>query len=80
MFLFCFVFLFFLGLHLKHIEVPWLGVKMELQLPAYTTGAATQAPSHICDLLFRLWQHQILKPLIEARDQTHILVDASQFR
>ena len=28
----------FLGLHLWHMEVPRVGVKMELQLPAYTTA------------------------------------------
>ena len=26
----------FLGLHLKHMQVPWLGVRLELHLPAYT--------------------------------------------
>ena len=31
----------FLGLHLWHMEVPRLGVKSELQLPAYTTATAT---------------------------------------
>ena len=38
-FVFCFFFVFFffiLGLHLKHIEVPRLGVELELQLPAYS--------------------------------------------
>ena len=34
---FSFVF-FFLGLHLRHIEVPRLGVKSELQLMAYITA------------------------------------------
>ena len=34
-------FLFFSGLHLQHMEVPRLGVKSELQLPAYTTAYAT---------------------------------------
>ena len=28
----------FLGAHLWHMEVPRLGVKLELQLPAYTTA------------------------------------------
>ena len=34
------------------MEVPRLGVKMELQLPAYTvaTAKATLDLSHICDL------------------------------
>ena len=31
----------FLGLHLQHMEVPSLGVKLELELPAYTTATAT---------------------------------------
>ena len=35
---FCLFFCFcFLGLHLKHMEVPRLRVQLELQLPAYTT-------------------------------------------
>ena len=29
---------FFLGLHPRHMEVPKLGVKSELQLPAYATA------------------------------------------
>ena len=36
--LFCFV----LQLHLQHMEVPRLGAKSELQLPAYTTATAMQ--------------------------------------
>ena len=28
----------FVGLHLRHIEVPGLGVELEQQLPAYTTA------------------------------------------
>ena len=37
-----FLFLFsFLGPHLQHMEVPRLGVELELQLPAYTTATAT---------------------------------------
>ena len=43
-------FFFFLGLHLQHMEVPGLGVKLEPQLPAYTTAMAITDPSHICDL------------------------------
>ena len=38
------------GPHLQHMEVPKLGVKSELQLPAYTTVTATLDPSRICDL------------------------------
>ena len=29
---------FFLGLYLQHMEIPRLGVKSELQLPAYSTA------------------------------------------
>ena len=31
----------FLGLHLRHMEVPRLGVESELQLPAYSTTTVT---------------------------------------
>ena len=49
-FLFLFIYLFFLGLHLWHIEVPRLGVESALQLPPYTTTTATPDPSLICNL------------------------------
>ena len=39
--IFFFFFSFFLQLHLWHIEVPRLGVKLELQLLTYTTAIAT---------------------------------------
>ena len=65
----------FLGPHLWHMEVPRLGVKLELQLPAYTTAAAVLDPSCICDLYHSLWQHWILNPLSESRARTHILTD-----
>ena len=68
---FCFVFIFvffaFLGLHPRHMEVPGLGVKSELRLPAYVTATATQDPSCFCDLYFSSWQCWILNPLSEAR-------------
>ena len=41
---------FFLGLHLKHMEVPRLGVESEVELLAYVTATAKPDPSHICDL------------------------------
>ena len=58
---FClFVCLFqFLGPH-THMEVPRLRVKLELQLPAYSTATATPDLSRICDLHHSSWQHQIL--------------------
>ena len=32
------------------MEVPRLGVELQLQLPAYAKATATQDPSHICEL------------------------------
>ena len=50
--LFCLFVLFFvlLGSHLWHMEVPRLGVQLELQLPAYAIAIATQDLNHVCDL------------------------------
>ena len=58
------------------MEVPRLRVESELQLPA--TATATLDLSYICDLHCSSWQCLFLKPLSEARDQTHILMDTSQ--
>ena len=60
------------------MEVPRLGVELELQQLAYTTATAIPDPSQICDLCHSLWQCQILKPLSEARGQTCILMGTSQ--
>ena len=49
------------------MEVPRLGVKLELQLPAYTTATAMQDLSHVWNLHHSSGQHQILNPLSEAR-------------
>ena len=65
---FClFVCFCFLGPCLQHMEVPRLGVGLELQLPTYATATAMQDLSCICDLYYSLWQRQILNPLSEAR-------------
>ena len=71
----CYLFVcgFFWGgcfLHPWHMEIPRLGLKSELQLPAYPTATATQDMSHICDLHHSSQQSQILNPLSEARDRT----------
>ena len=51
------------------MEVPRLGAESELLLLAYTTAIAMPDPSRICNLHHSPWQHQILNPLSEARDQ-----------
>ena len=61
-------FLFFLELHLQHMEVPRLGVESKLQLPPYTTATAMQDLSHVCDLHYSSQQCQILNPLSKERD------------
>ena len=71
-------FFFFKGLHLRHMEVPRLGVELEPQLPAYTTTIATWDPSCGCNLHRSSRQCQIFNPSSEARDQTHILTDTSR--
>ena len=78
----CFI-LFFFGLifcgpHTRHIEVPSLGVKLELQLSAYTIATATPDPSLICDLHQSSQKHRIPNLLSGARDQTHMPMDPSR--
>ena len=62
------------------MEVPRLGVKLELQLLATATATATQDPSSVSDLHHSLQQRQILNPLSKARDRTRTLMDLSQVR
>ena len=61
------------------MEAPRLGVELELQLPAYT-HSHSNTKSKLC-----LWPTPQLtavarsfNPLMEAKDQTHILMDTSQ--
>ena len=63
-----FFFLFFLGPHPRHMEVPRRGVQSELQLPASTTATATRDLSRVCGPHHSSRQHQIPNPLSEARD------------
>ena len=65
-------------LHLWHMEVPWLGVELELHLLATATGTAMPDPSRICDLHCSSQQCQVLNPLSRDRDQTCILMDTGQ--
>ena len=65
-----FFFFCFLGPHLQHMEVPRLGVKSQQQLQAYATATEKPDLSCICDLHHSSWQHQILNPLSETKDQS----------
>ena len=60
-------------------EVPRLGVKSELQMPAYAKATATamMGLSHVCELQRHSRQRWILNPLSEARDGIHILMDTT---
>ena len=49
-------FFFFRRPNLRLMEVPRLGVALELQLLANTTATATPYPSRICDLHHSSWQ------------------------
>ena len=62
------------------MEVSRLGVKSELQLPAYARAAAMPDLSHVCDLNHSSRQRWILDLHSEARDWTRILVDPTWVR
>ena len=66
------LFFFFLGLHPLYMEVPRLRVELELQLPAYATATATPDPRLVCIT------HDNANSL--TRDQTHIIMDAAEYR
>ena len=59
------------------MEAPGLGFKSELQLLAYIITTATPDPGPVCDLHHSSLKCQILNPLSEARDRTHVLMDTS---
>ena len=65
-----FFFFSFVWPHLRHMEVPGLGVESELQIRA-SCATATATP----DLCRSLWQCQILNPQSKARDRTCILTE-----
>ena len=74
-----FFFFVFLGLHLQHMEVPRLGVELELLPPSYARVTATQDPSHVCNPHHSSWPCQILNPLNEASERTRFLMDTNWF-
>ena len=70
-FFFFFFFLVFLEPHL------WLRGQIGAMVAGYTIATAMWDPSGVCDLHHSSQQHQILNPLIEAKDQTCSLMDTS---
>ena len=58
------------------MEVPRLGVELELQLSAYATATATQ---DLRATSTTYTAHGNTHPLSEAWDKTHILMDTSWF-
>ena len=60
------------------MEVPRLGVELELQLQAYAIATTMPDASRVCNLYHSKHQSWILNPLREARDQTHNLMDTSR--
>ena len=71
-------FFLLLGPHLWHLEVPRVGVTLELQLPPYATATAMQDLSHIYNPHHSSWQRQIFNPLSKARDRTCNLMVSSR--
>ena len=67
-FYYFYLFICFLGPHLRHMEVPRLGAESELQLSAYTRATATTDPSSAGDLHHSSRQCQILNSLSGTRD------------
>ena len=72
---FCFCFFLLFMATPEAYEVPSIGIKLKLYLPAYTTPTVTLDPRHICDLHCSLQQYQIPSPMSKARDRTHPLMD-----
>ena len=60
------------------MEIPRPGVELELQLLAYQSHMTMWDLCCICNLHHSSQEHQILNPLSKARDQTHVLMNASQ--
>ena len=60
------------------MEVPRLGVQLELQLLAYAIATAMQGTSRVCDLHHSSCQCRLGNPQSKARDQTHKLMVPSQ--
>ena len=68
----------FLGPQPLHMEVPKLGVKLELQLPGYARATTMPDTRGICELHHSSRQRRIPNPLSEAMDQTQNLIAPSR--
>ena len=68
---------FFLWPKLWHMEVPGLGVKLELQLRSTPQPQQHQIRAASSTLCHSVWQHQNLNPLSKARDQTCTLLETT---
>ena len=55
--------------------IPRSEVEPEFQWQAYAAAMAIPYLSHFCDPHHSLWEHQILNPLREPRDQICFLMD-----
>ena len=60
------------------MEVPRLGVQLELQPLAYARATATPGLSRVCDLHHSPQQRWILSPLSKVRDRTRALMVPSR--
>ena len=70
----------FLGLHPWHMDIPRIGMELELHLTTYTTAPAMPDPTCVCDLHHSSQQHWILNPPSKARDRTDNLMAPSPIR
>ena len=69
-----FFFFFFSGLHLRHMEIPKLGLNWN-----YSCQPMPQPQQLGIQAAHDSWQRWILNPLSEARDRTCIFMDTSGF-
>ena len=75
-----FFFFFFCHVFFRGTPVAYGSSQARGRIGTVDTGLHHSTPdlSCICDLHHSSWQCRTLNPLIEARDQTHILLDTSQ--
>ena len=57
--------------------ISWARGRIRDAVGAFTTATATPDLNHFFDLRPNLWQHQILNPLSQSRDWTHIFTETT---